>query len=79
MIRNQELFGVYQQHFFSSSNEFKCISTTKLPTTLFDKEKYVLYQRNLKQFIEAGLQLKRYIGHESLVKVIRQVTILSII
>ena len=59
MIPNQELFGVYQQHFFSSSNEFKCISTTKLPTTLFDKEKYVLYQINLKQFIEAGPQVKK--------------------
>ena len=58
-IPNQELFGGYQQHFFSSSNEFKYIPTTKLLTTLFDKEKYVLHQRNLKQFIEAGLQVKK--------------------
>ena len=56
---NQQLFGGYQQHFFSSSNEFKYIPTTKLRTTLFEKEKYVLHQRNLKQFIEAGLQVKK--------------------
>ena len=36
-IPNQELFGGYQQHFFSSSNEFKYIPTTKLLTMLFDK------------------------------------------
>ena len=58
-IPNQELFSGSQQHFFTSSNEFKYIPTTKLLTTLFDKEKYVSHQRNLKQFIEAGLQVKK--------------------
>ena len=56
-IPNQELFGGYQQHFYTSSVEFKCIPPTKLLTTWFDKQKYVFHQRNQKQFIEAGRQV----------------------
>ena len=55
-IPNQDIFSGYK-HFFGSSNVFKYITTAKLLTTLFDKEKYVFQQGNLKQFKEAGLKL----------------------
>ena len=42
-IPNKELFGGYQQHFFSSSNEFKYIPTTKLLTSLFDNIKRSMF------------------------------------
>ena len=48
----------YQQSFLTSPSQ-ACTPTEKLLTTLYDKANYVLHQRNMRQYLSAGLRIKK--------------------
>ena len=50
----KEWFSDYQQSF-----NLKGKSSEKLLMTLHDKESYVLHQRNLRQYLSAGLRVRK--------------------
>ena len=60
MVIKDEMLSKYCK-IIASEHRIKPSKCTKLVATLYDKEKYVIHERNLKQAIDAGLVLKRFI------------------
>ena len=52
------MFSDYQQSFLTIPSR-AWTPTKKLLTTLYDKVNYVLYQRNLRQYLSAGLRIMK--------------------